>query len=104
MKGVCHIWSRGRLISPSMLVGDDWYLNLNSQKRPPGRNLGEHRLVRSSGYAANNIDNIIVDVNRHCEGALNYANDNLACLPHVGYPTRADQDLYKLDTRNITVN
>ena len=49
MKGICHIWSRGRLISPSMPVGDDWYLNLNSQKRPPGRNLGEHRLVRRSG-------------------------------------------------------
>ena len=32
-----------------MPVGDDWYLNLNSQKRPPGRNLGEHRLVRRSG-------------------------------------------------------
>ena len=46
---VCHIWSRGRLISPSMPVGDDWYLNLKSQKRPPGRNLGEHRLVRRSG-------------------------------------------------------
>ena len=49
MKGICHIWSRGRLISPSLPVGDDWYLNLNSQKRTPGRNLGEHRLVRSSG-------------------------------------------------------
>ena len=49
MKGICHVWSRGRLISPSMLVGDDWYLKLNSQKRPPGRNLGEHRLVRRSG-------------------------------------------------------
>ena len=49
MKGICHLWSRGRLISPSLPVGDDWYLNLNSQKRPPGRNLGEHRLVRSSG-------------------------------------------------------
>ena len=49
MKGICHIWSRGRLISPSMPVGDDRYLNLNSQKRPPGRNLGEHRLVRRSG-------------------------------------------------------
>ena len=49
MKGICHIWSRRRLISPSMPVGDDWYLNLNSQKRPPGRNLGEHRLVRRSG-------------------------------------------------------
>ena len=44
-----HIWPRGRLISPSLPVGDDWYLNLNSQKRPPGRNLGEHRLVRRSG-------------------------------------------------------
>ena len=49
MKGICHIWSRGRLISPSMPVGDDWYLNLDSQKRLPGRNLGEHRLVRRSG-------------------------------------------------------
>ena len=52
MKGVCHEWSRGRLISPSLPVGDDWYLNLNSQKRPPGRNLGEHRLVRRSGTAS----------------------------------------------------
>ena len=43
MKGICHLWSRGRLISPSLPVGDGWYLNLNSQKRPPGRNLGEHR-------------------------------------------------------------
>ena len=49
MKGICHIWSRGRLVSPLLPVGDDWYLNLNSQKRPPGRNLGEHRLVRRSG-------------------------------------------------------
>ena len=49
MKGICHIWSRDRLISPSMPVGEDWELNLNSQKRPPGRNLGEHRLVRRSG-------------------------------------------------------
>ena len=52
MKGICHIWCRGRLISPSLPVGDDWYLNLNSQKRPPGRNLGEHRLVRRSGTTA----------------------------------------------------
>ena len=52
MKGICHTWSRGRLISPSMPVGDDWYLNLNSQKRPPGRNLGEHRSVRRSGTAS----------------------------------------------------
>ena len=49
MKGICHIRSRGRLMSPSIPVGDNWYLNLNSQKRPPGRNLGEHRWVRRSG-------------------------------------------------------
>ena len=49
MNGICLIWSRGRLISPSLPVGDDRYLNLSSQKRPPGRNLGEHRLVRRSG-------------------------------------------------------
>ena len=47
MKGVCHIWSRGRHFSPS-LPGNR-YLKLSSQKRPPGRNLGEHRLVRRSG-------------------------------------------------------
>ena len=52
MKGICHIWSRGRLIPPSLPVGDDWYLNLNSQKRSPGRNLGEHRSVRRSGTAS----------------------------------------------------
>ena len=49
MNGICLIWSRGRLISPSLPVGDDRYLNLSSQKRPLGRNLGEHRLVRRSG-------------------------------------------------------
>ena len=49
MNGICLIWSRGRLISPSLPIGDDRYLNLSSQKRPPGRNLGEHRLVRRSG-------------------------------------------------------
>ena len=52
MKGICHIWSRGRLISPSLPVGDDWYLNLSSQKRSPGRNLGEHHSVRRSGTAS----------------------------------------------------
>ena len=51
MKGICHLWSRGRHFSPS-LPGDR-YLNLSSpQKRPPGRNLGEHRSVRRSGTAS----------------------------------------------------
>ena len=51
MKGICHIWSRGRHFSPS-LPGDR-YLKLGSpQKRPPGRNLGEHRSVRRSGTAS----------------------------------------------------
>ena len=39
----------GRLISPSLPVGGDRYLNLSSQKRPTGRNLGGNRLVRRSG-------------------------------------------------------
>ena len=41
------MWSRGRHFSPS-LPGDR-YRKLSSQKRSPGRNLGEHRLVRRSG-------------------------------------------------------
>ena len=49
MNGICLIWSRGRLISPSLPVSDDRYLNLSSQKRPTGRNLGRNRLVRRSG-------------------------------------------------------
>ena len=44
MNGICLIWSRGRLISPSLPVGDDRYLNLSSPKRPTGRNLGGNRL------------------------------------------------------------
>ena len=49
MNGICLVWSRGRLISPSLPIGDDRYLNLSSQKRPTGRNLGGNRLVRRSG-------------------------------------------------------
>ena len=41
--------SYGLLISPSLPVGDDRYLNLSSQKRPTGRNLGGNRSVRRSG-------------------------------------------------------
>ena len=41
------VW--GRLISPSLSVGDDRYLNLSSQKRPTGRNLGRNRSVLRSG-------------------------------------------------------
>ena len=46
-KGICYKWSRGRHFSPS-LTGDR-YMKLSSQKRSPGRNLGEHCLVRRSG-------------------------------------------------------
>ena len=52
MNGICLRWSRGRLISPSLPIGDDRYLNLSSQKRPTGRNLGGNRLVRRSGTAS----------------------------------------------------
>ena len=49
IKGICHILSRGRHLSPSM--PEDRYLNLGSQNKSPGRNLGEHRSVRLSGTA-----------------------------------------------------
>ena len=49
MNGICLVWSRGRLISPFLPVGDDRYLNLSSQKRPTGRSLGGNRLLRRSG-------------------------------------------------------
>ena len=49
MNGICFIWSWGRLISPSLSVGDDRYLNFSSEKRPTGRNLGGNRSVRRSG-------------------------------------------------------
>ena len=52
MNGICLIWSRGRLISLSLPVGDDRYLNLSSQKRPTCRNLGGNRLVRRSDAAS----------------------------------------------------
>ena len=55
MNGICLIWSRGRLISPSLPVGDDRYLNLSSQKRPTGRNLGGNRSVRRSGTTPRDI-------------------------------------------------
>ena len=50
IKGICHIWSRGRRFSPSM--PEDRYLKLSPQKRPLGRNLEEHRLVRRSATAS----------------------------------------------------
>ena len=59
MKGIGQLWSRGRLISPSLPVGDDWCLNLSSQKRPPGRNLGEHRSARRSGTASTGTSGIL---------------------------------------------
>ena len=49
MNGICLIWSRGGLISPSLPVVYDRYLNLSSPKRPTGRNLVGNCLVRRSG-------------------------------------------------------
>ena len=54
MNGICLTWSRGRLISPSLPVGDDRCLNLSSQKRPTGLNLGANRLARRSGTTSRN--------------------------------------------------
>ena len=39
-------------LPPFLPVGDDRYLNLTSQKRPTGRNLGGNRSVRRSGTTA----------------------------------------------------
>ena len=51
MKGICYVWSGGRnFLSPSM--PGDRFLKLSSQKRSPGRNLGQHRLERRSGTAS----------------------------------------------------
>ena len=36
MDGICLMWSRGRLFSPSLPVGGDRYLNLSSQKATHG--------------------------------------------------------------------
>ena len=45
-------WSRGRLISPSLPVDDDRYLNFSLEKRSPGRNIEEPCSVRRSGTAS----------------------------------------------------
>ena len=50
IKGISYIWSRGRHFSSS-LPGNR-HLKLSSQKRSPGRNLGEHLSVRPSGTAS----------------------------------------------------
>ena len=31
MKEICHLWSRGGLISASLPVGDGWYWNISLQ-------------------------------------------------------------------------
>ena len=47
MKGICHIWSRGRHFSPSM--PGDRYLKLSPQKRPQGEISGS--IVRYDALA-----------------------------------------------------
>ena len=55
----------------SLPVGDDWYLKLNSQKRPPGRNLGEHRLVRRSGTTSRGTVALAFDLRMRSFSELN---------------------------------
>ena len=43
LNGICLIWSRGRLISPSVPVRNDKYLKLSSQKRLTVRNRSVRR-------------------------------------------------------------
>ena len=65
MKGICHIWSRGRLISPSLPVGDDWHLNLRTKAtsgpKSRGASLGRtlwHHASLGPGDRDNRVANI----------------------------------------------
>ena len=71
MKGICHIWSRGRHFSPSM--PGDRYLKLSPQKRPPGRNLGEHRSVRRSGTASRGTALLVFGLRMRSSQELNFS-------------------------------
>ena len=99
MKGICHIWSRGRLISPSLPFGDDWYLNLGSQKRSPGRNLGEHRSVRRFGTASRGTALLVyclrmhsfprIEVHTISMGKISAQGQlNISCLRHLLVPAK----------------
>ena len=80
MKGMCHTWSRGRHFSPS-LPGDR-YLNLGApKKRPPGRNLGEHRLVRSSGATSRGTALILLFLCKWCVFAQVQLSSNYFIRP-----------------------
>ena len=64
MKGICHMWSRGRHFSPSL--PEDRYLKLSPQKRSPGRNLGEHRSVRRSGTTSRGTALLVFSLRMRC--------------------------------------
>ena len=88
MNGICLIWSRGRLISPSLPVVDDRYLNLSSQKRPTGRNLGGNRLVRRSGSTSRGTV-VLVFLLRMRRFSLNYhiRGSEMNCVASSEYMT-----------------
>ena len=81
MNGICLIWSRGRLISPSLPIGDDRYLNLSSQKRPTGRNLGGNRLVRRSGTTSRGTVVLVFRLRMRKGGAGKFSTLLLTCQP-----------------------
>ena len=63
MKGIYFLWSRGRHSSP--LLPGNRYLKLGSQKRSPGRNLGEQRLVRRSGTTSRGTALLVLRLHMH---------------------------------------
>ena len=92
-KGICHKWSRGRLISPS-LPGDR-YLKLSSLKRSPGRNLGEHRLVRRSGTTSRGIALLVFSLRMR-----SFPKTELLKRCHTPFPVNRISER-KINTSNV---
>ena len=64
MNGICRVRPRERLILPPLAVGDDWYLNLRSPKRSPGRNPGERHPVLRYDTASRGTDVLVLWVSQ----------------------------------------
>ena len=79
MKGICFLWSRGRHFPPS-LPGNR-YLKLASQKRSPGRNLGEQRLVRRSGTTSRSTALMVLCLRMHSSPSSEFLTISAARYP-----------------------
>ena len=79
MKGICFLWSRGRHFSP--LLPGNRYLKLGSQKRSPGRNLGEHRLVRRPGTTSRGTALLVLCLRMHSSPLSEFLTISAARYP-----------------------